>query len=131
GVSFLRNNAPDSSITVVTFSVSPDGTEVDLQIAIAPSAPVGARVIQITIGAVSSTPAGTGGNLFTVQSELQDRIREDVTRVGGARCAGSSSLVSAFWRRGWRRAAISPGVRRSTAEAPAPISLSVQTAPRP
>ena len=67
GVSFLRNNAPDSSITVVTFSVSPDGTEVDLQIAIAPSAPVGARVIQITIGAVSSTPAGTGGNLFTVQ----------------------------------------------------------------
>ncbi len=67
GVSFLRNNAPDSSITVVTFSVTADGTEIDLQIAIAPGAVVGTRVIQIAIGASSSTAAGTGGNLFTVQ----------------------------------------------------------------
>jgi len=66
-VSFLRNNAPDSTITVVTFSVTPDGTEANLEIAIAPSAPVGARVIRITTDAGSSTAGGTGGNLFTVQ----------------------------------------------------------------
>lgn len=66
-VRVLRNNAADPDITVVTFSVSPDGTEVDVQIAIAPSAPVGARVIQITTPAGSSTAGGTGGNLFTVQ----------------------------------------------------------------
>jgi YD repeat-containing protein len=66
-VSFRRNNAADPDITVVTFSVSPDGTEANLEIAIAASAPVGARVIRITTPAGSSTPGGTGGNLFTVQ----------------------------------------------------------------
>jgi len=67
GVSFLRNNAVDADITVVTFSVTPDGTEVNLEIAIGPSAPLGARVIRITTPAGSSTATGTGGNLFTVQ----------------------------------------------------------------
>jgi len=66
-VSFLRNNAADPNITVVTFSVSPDGTEVNLEIAIAAGAAVGARVIRITTPAGSSTAGGTGGNLFTVQ----------------------------------------------------------------
>jgi len=66
-VSFLRNNAVDSSITVVTLSVSPDGAEADIEIAIAPSAPIGARVIRINTSAGSSTAIGTGGNLFTVQ----------------------------------------------------------------
>jgi len=66
-ISFLRNNTVDSSITVVTFTVTPDGTEADVEIAIAPSAPVGARVIRITTSAGSSTAGGTGGNLFTVQ----------------------------------------------------------------
>lgn len=66
-VRFLRNNATDPDITVVTFSVSPDGTEVDVQIAIGPSAPLGARVVRITTPAGSSTADGTGGNLFTVQ----------------------------------------------------------------
>ena len=66
-VSFLRNNAVDPDITVVTFSVSPDGTKADVEIAIGPSAPLGARVIRITTPAGSSTADGTGGNLFTVQ----------------------------------------------------------------
>ncbi len=66
-VRFLRNNATDPDITVITFSVSPDGAELDVEIAIGPSAPLGARVIRITTPAGSSTADGTGGNLFTVQ----------------------------------------------------------------
>lgn len=66
-VTFLLDNTPDLDITVVTFSATPDGTEVDLQIAIAAGAAVGARVIRITTPSGSSTPGGTGGNLFPVQ----------------------------------------------------------------
>lgn len=66
-LSFLRNNTPDPDITVVTFSVTPDGTEVNVEIAIAAGAPLGARVIRITTPAGQSTAVGTGGNLFTVQ----------------------------------------------------------------
>jgi len=66
-ISFLRNNAVDSSITVVTFTVTPDGKEADVEIAIAPSAPLGLRVIKITTPAGSSTSLGTGGNVFNVQ----------------------------------------------------------------
>src|SRR5262249_60511761 len=44
GVSFLRNNAPASSITVFTVSVSPHRTDVDLQIARPPRAPLRAPV---------------------------------------------------------------------------------------
>jgi YD repeat-containing protein len=66
-VSFFRNNAADSSITVVTFSVTPDGTEADVEIAIGPSAPLGLRVIGITTPAGASTALGTGGNVFNVQ----------------------------------------------------------------
>lgn len=66
-VSFLRNNAPDPDISVVTFSVSPDGTELDVEIAIAVGAPLGARVVRITTPTGASPADGTGGNLFTVR----------------------------------------------------------------
>lgn len=66
-VSFRRNNAVDSSITVVTFTVTPDGREIDVEIAIAPSAPLGLRAIQITTPTGTSTALGTAGNVFNVQ----------------------------------------------------------------
>lgn len=66
-VTVLRNNAPDPDLTVVTFSVTPEGTEITAELAIGPSAPVGARVIQVVTPGRSSTPLGTGANLFSVQ----------------------------------------------------------------
>ncbi|MGH7341147.1 MAG: RHS repeat domain-containing protein, partial [Candidatus Rokuibacteriota bacterium] len=53
-VSFLRNNASDASITVVTFTVIADGTEINAEIAIAPGAALGPRVIRITTPAAMS-----------------------------------------------------------------------------
>lgn len=66
-VSFLRNNAADPDLAVVGFTVEPGGDEINVEIAIGASAPLGARVVQITTPAGTSTPLGTGGNLFSVQ----------------------------------------------------------------
>lgn len=66
-VDVLRNNTPDPDLTVVTFAVDPEGTEITAQIAIGASAPPGARVVRITTPSGASTALGTGGNLFTVQ----------------------------------------------------------------
>ena len=66
-VNVLRNNAADPDITVVTFSVNPEGTEINAEIAVGPSAPLGVRVIQVVTPAGSSTRLGTGANLFGVQ----------------------------------------------------------------
>ena len=66
-VTFLRNNAADTTITVTSFSVNVDGTQATVDITIGAGASLGARVVQITTPGGSSTAAGTGGNLFTVQ----------------------------------------------------------------
>ncbi len=66
-VTFLRNNAADTTITVTSVSVNVDGTQATVDITIDAGAPLGARVVQITTPGGSSTAAGTGGNLFTVQ----------------------------------------------------------------
>ena len=66
-VNVLRQNASDPDITVVTFSVNPEGTEINAELAIGASAPPGARVIQVTTPAGQSPPLGTGANLFSVQ----------------------------------------------------------------
>ncbi len=66
-VTFLTNNAADTTITVTSFSVNVDGTQATVDVTIDAGAPLGARVVQITTPGGSSTAAGTGGNLFTVQ----------------------------------------------------------------
>ena len=66
-VNVLRDNASDPDITVITFSVNPAGTEINAELAIGASAPLGARVIQIVTPAGASTSLGTGANLFSVQ----------------------------------------------------------------
>jgi hypothetical protein len=66
-VTFLRNNAADTTITVTGFSVNGDGTQATVDLTIDGGAPLGARVVQITTSGGNSTAAGTGGNLFTVQ----------------------------------------------------------------
>jgi YD repeat-containing protein len=66
-LTFLRSNAADASITVTNLAVNPDGTQATATISIAAGAALGARVVQIATPARTSTAAGTGGNLFTVQ----------------------------------------------------------------
>ncbi|MGH7313496.1 MAG: IPT/TIG domain-containing protein [Candidatus Rokuibacteriota bacterium] len=66
-VSFLLNNVPDANITVTNLAVAPDGGQATAQISIASNAAVGPRVVHITTPARTSTTAGTGGNVFTVQ----------------------------------------------------------------
>jgi YD repeat-containing protein len=66
-VSVLLNNIPDPNITVANFAVSPEGTQATVQLSIASTAALGPRVVQIAAPAATSTSAGTGGNVFTVQ----------------------------------------------------------------
>ena len=49
------------------FAVDADGTHATADIAIAGAAPPGARVVQIMTPLRASSPAGTGGNVFTLQ----------------------------------------------------------------
>ena len=66
-VTFLRNNAADTTVTNSLVSVSPDGTQATLSVSIASGAITGDRVIQITTPNGASTVVGTGANVFTVQ----------------------------------------------------------------
>jgi YD repeat-containing protein len=66
-VTLLLNNATDTTITVANRVVNADGTQVTVDITIGASAPLGDRVVRVTTPGGSSTAAGTGGNLFTVQ----------------------------------------------------------------
>jgi len=65
-VSFLRNNTADPTVIVTNVSVNADGTEATADVSIASTAPAGARVVQISTPGRVSTPAGTGGNIFTL-----------------------------------------------------------------
>jgi YD repeat-containing protein len=66
-VVFLRNGTTDSAFTVMRLVVDADGTRATLDAAIAADALPGARVVQITTPTRMSSPAGTGGNVFTLQ----------------------------------------------------------------
>jgi hypothetical protein len=66
-LAFLRNNAVDSSMAIADLSVDADGMRATAHVTINASASVGARVVQIATAERASSPAGTGGNLFTVE----------------------------------------------------------------
>ncbi len=66
-LSFLLNNAVDANITVSNLVVNVEGTQATANISVAAGTATGARVVRVTTPAGSSTAAGTGGNLFTVQ----------------------------------------------------------------
>jgi trimeric autotransporter adhesin len=63
---FLRDSSVDSTVTAVSLAVDADGTHATAEIAIAGAAPPGARVVQIMTPLRASSPAGTGGNVFTL-----------------------------------------------------------------
>jgi YD repeat-containing protein len=66
GVSVFLNNAPDPNISVGAPTVVSDA-QATVVLSIASGAVVGDRVVQISTPGGTSTRAGTGGNLFTVQ----------------------------------------------------------------
>ena len=66
-VVFLRDNAADPSVAVANISVSAEGTQATAEITVGATASTGARVVQIATSARVSSPAGTGGNVFTVR----------------------------------------------------------------
>jgi hypothetical protein len=68
-VTFRVNNSPDANVTVLDLVIDPDGTQAAVTVAIAPGAALGPRVVQIATPAGTSTPAGTGGNVFEVTTE--------------------------------------------------------------
>lgn len=65
-LTFFLTRDPDPTITVADLRVNDDGSEATAQISIADNAELGARVVQITTPAGSSTRAGTAGNRFRV-----------------------------------------------------------------
>lgn len=64
---FRLANAVDANFTVTNLVVNGTGTQATAVISIAAGTPAGARIVQITVPGGNSLPAGTGGNLFTVQ----------------------------------------------------------------
>ena len=66
-VTLLLSNATDTTITVANLAVNADGTQATVDITIDAGAALGGRVLRITTPGGSSSAAGTGGNLFSVQ----------------------------------------------------------------
>jgi hypothetical protein len=57
---------PDTNITVTDLSAVGDGTLATATISIGSTAVLGGHVVQIQVSGVTSTPTGTGTNVFTV-----------------------------------------------------------------
>ncbi len=66
-VSFQLNGSNDANLSATNLTISSDGTGVTFTLSIALGAVPGPRVVRITTPASTSTAAGTGGNMFTVQ----------------------------------------------------------------
>jgi len=66
-ITFLRHGVADATITASQITPGVDGTSMTANIAISGTSPLGSRVLQVTAGGRTSTPAATAGNVFTVQ----------------------------------------------------------------
>ncbi len=62
---FLRNGVPDGTISYSNLTANGEGTQATATVT-ATSAPAGPRVVQITAGGASSTPAGYGSNVLQI-----------------------------------------------------------------
>lgn len=65
-VTFHRNGVRDAEITASNVIVNSDGTEAVVEIAVAPHAPPGLRVVRVTTSVGSSTGVATDGNVFSI-----------------------------------------------------------------
>jgi YD repeat-containing protein len=66
-VNVLLNNAADANVTVSNLVVDGSGTHATFTLTIAVGAAPGGRVLEIVTPGGTSTPAGIGGDIFTVQ----------------------------------------------------------------
>src|SRR5262249_16592724 len=66
-LNFLLHTTNDANITVTNLGSNSDGTQVTAVISIAASAVIGPRVVQVVTPSRTSTAAGIGGDLFSVQ----------------------------------------------------------------
>jgi hypothetical protein len=67
-LAFLRSNVDDADITVRNIVVDLDGTRLTALVTVGGSATLGGHVVQVIVTpTVTSTPLGTGVNVFTVQ----------------------------------------------------------------
>jgi YD repeat-containing protein len=64
---FLRDDLVDHQLRVTNLSVNGDGTQATADVAVDSGAAPGPRVVQVATSIRASSPAGTGGNVFTVQ----------------------------------------------------------------
>lgn len=64
---FLHDGRIDPAITVTNLTADADGTRATADVTIGAGATPGGRVVQITTPAHASSPAATGGNVFTLQ----------------------------------------------------------------
>ncbi len=65
-LAFLLNGVADTAITSTGLTATPDGTQASVTISVASTAAIAGRVLQMTAGGASSTPAGTGANVLQV-----------------------------------------------------------------
>ena len=64
---FLKSNAVDHAFIVDDFVVNGEGTAAAAHVSVSAAAVGGARIVQIVTPTATSSPAGTGGNVFVVQ----------------------------------------------------------------
>ncbi|MEX2148137.1 MAG: IPT/TIG domain-containing protein [Candidatus Rokuibacteriota bacterium] len=65
-IAFYRDGASDPQVTATHFVVNAEGTEAIVEVAVAPDAVPGLRVVRVTTPVGVSTAEGTGGNLFSI-----------------------------------------------------------------
>jgi hypothetical protein len=63
----LRNGAVDHQIRVANFGVNSAGTQATADVSVDAAAPAGPRVVQVATSTRTSSPVGSGGNIFTLQ----------------------------------------------------------------
>ncbi len=62
----LKDGSADATITVTDLVADPGGTQATATLTLGGSAPVGARILRLSVGSATSTALGTGRNSFTV-----------------------------------------------------------------
>ncbi len=66
-LTLLQAGSADPSITVSDLNSAPEGTSLTATLTIGANAPVGVRILRVTVSGATSTGLGTGRNTFSVQ----------------------------------------------------------------
>jgi RHS repeat-associated protein len=69
-LTFLKDGAPDATLTATGLQANPEGTQLTASVAIAPTAALGSRIVTVTTSGGTSDATPTLGNTFTVLGQL-------------------------------------------------------------